>query len=469
MTNGMASRHKSERLSVPRDRQPTRERRRHDRRDQAAHWRDKRNKGEATERSRRRARHGDKRMRDAVLEHAPAAVNRGSSQRVPLDRPPRGAAGVRQPGSKDRYCCRTDARHRSLLACASLGCLPYACASRIALSRDFLSEADSAWRSPRPHGDSVARREIHADRRLASVEQDLFHHAVLLDEIAPVVGAEKPQAGDAIAHRNLIGGLGLPIRPHKLFDGETLLGNALLQPTIREGEVGTLALQVTRDLGKESARQRRIGPRHVRHHQDQVGRVLLDDLHHPLGPVVGRVSIAPAPAIRTATRRRFSISASRNMIGTAHNSPSFSGCTDLVGGDEAVRGRRRPRARRHGRSIPGRCRRRAGKVRPDRSPAGAIPGCTTAASAAGPCGSALRSDRNCRAAIRRPANCVVFAWRPASRVRTSDENRFVLVQSRNELVGRPPGRELMGRRQALGMPLELLNVEQLGPQRLLFL
>ena len=33
-------------------------------------------------------------------------------------------------------------------------------------------------------------------------------------------------------------------------------------------------------------------------------------------------------AIRTATRRKFSISASRSISGSAHNSPSLSGATD---------------------------------------------------------------------------------------------------------------------------------------------
>ena len=55
---------------------------------------------------------------------------------------------------------------------------------------------------------------------------------------------------------------------------------------------------------------------------------LLGHLRHLVGPGLGQVAIGCAAAtMRTPTRRRFSISASRSMIGMAHSSPSFSGVT----------------------------------------------------------------------------------------------------------------------------------------------
>ena len=55
---------------------------------------------------------------------------------------------------------------------------------------------------------------------------------------------------------------------------------------------------------------------------------LLGDLHHLVGPDVGEVAIDRAAGdARAPTRRRFSISARRSMIGIAHSSPSFSGVT----------------------------------------------------------------------------------------------------------------------------------------------
>ena len=140
---------------------------------------------------------------------------------------------------------------------------------------------------------AIARREIHAGIDVI-LAQDLFHQAVFLDEIAPVVGAEKPEADDAVAHRDLIGGLGLPVRLHELFDRQSLLREPLRQPAVREGEVRTLPLQVPGHLGEKRPGQRRVRPRHVGHHQDQIGRILLDHQHHALGPVGGQVSIAPA-------------------------------------------------------------------------------------------------------------------------------------------------------------------------------
>ena len=63
----------------------------------------------------------------------------------------------------------------------------------------------------------------------------------------------------------------------------------------------------------------------------------LGDLHHLVGPGVGAVrGRSCRRRSARATRRRFSISASRSMIGMAHNSPSLSGGDRLVGGDEAA-------------------------------------------------------------------------------------------------------------------------------------
>ena len=42
------------------------------------------------------------------------------------------------------------------------------------------------------------------------------------------------------------------------------------------------------------ARHRRVGPRHVRDHQDQALRVVLGDLRHLVRPGVGQVPVDPA-------------------------------------------------------------------------------------------------------------------------------------------------------------------------------
>ena len=87
---------------------------------------------------------------------------------------------------------------------------------------------------------------------------------------------------------------------------------------------GALALQAARELGDEGAAQRRLGARHV---GDDAGsgssaRFSATSIIRS-AQLRGQVAVARPAATRAATRRRFSISASRSMIGIAHSSPSL--------------------------------------------------------------------------------------------------------------------------------------------------
>ena len=98
----------------------------------------------------------------------------------------------------------------------------------------------------------VARGEIHrrvdARRILA---QHLVDHADRLDELAPVGRSQKAEAADAVADRDLVGGLPLAFRLHELFDRLTFFGQALLEPGERERQRRSLTLQAPRQLGDE--------------------------------------------------------------------------------------------------------------------------------------------------------------------------------------------------------------------------
>ena len=95
----------------------------------------------------------------------------------------------------------------------------------------------------------------------------------------------KRKTGDAVAHGDLIGRLVLALGADHTFRRQSLLAEAMLQPAVREGEIRALAVQVSGHLRQERARKRRARARHVGQHQHQVGRVLLDHPHHPVGPV----------------------------------------------------------------------------------------------------------------------------------------------------------------------------------------
>ena len=114
---------------------------------------------------------------------------------------------------------------------------------------------------------------------------------------------------------------------HQLLDAQARLGQPLLDPGQRQGQSGAVPLQAAREFRDKSADHGRIRPRHVRDHQNQVLRILTGNRHHPSAQASARSrSVLPARC-RAATRRRFSISARRSMMGIAHNSPSLSGVT----------------------------------------------------------------------------------------------------------------------------------------------
>ncbi len=97
---------------------------------------------------------------------------------------------------------------------------------------------------------AVARGEVH--RRIDRVaRQDGLDHARRLDEVAPVGGAEVAQAADAVADRDLVGGLALARQVKHVLQGLPVAGEALLEPRHRELQRRTLRLQAARELGHE--------------------------------------------------------------------------------------------------------------------------------------------------------------------------------------------------------------------------
>ena len=142
---------------------------------------------------------------------------------------------------------------------------------------------------------AIAGNEIHpaidATRILA---QRLLDDAHGLDELAPVRRAQDPQAADAVADGNLIGGLLLVLRLDQLLDRQARFGQSLLDPGQRQGQGGAPALQAARQLRDERADHRRIRARHVRDHQNQALRILLGGFAHLVRPGAGQVSLGTA-------------------------------------------------------------------------------------------------------------------------------------------------------------------------------
>ncbi len=141
---------------------------------------------------------------------------------------------------------------------------------------------------------SIAAGKIHPAIDAAWVlTQRVLDHALGLDECAPVRRAKNPETADAVADRDLIGGLLLVLRLHEVLDGQTRLRQALLDPGQGQRQSGAASLQAPRELGDEAADQRRIRARHVGDHQDQTLGITDCGLRHPLCPGGGQVSLGP--------------------------------------------------------------------------------------------------------------------------------------------------------------------------------
>ncbi len=139
---------------------------------------------------------------------------------------------------------------------------------------------------------AVAGLEIHlrvgAMRIAAQMRLD---HAQLFDEIAPVHRRQQTQAGDAVADRDLIGGLLLAFRMHHLVDALAAVGQPLLDPGHRHRQHPAAPVQRAHQFGHERAGQRRLRARHVRDHQHHALGILHGGGIEPVGPVAGQAMV----------------------------------------------------------------------------------------------------------------------------------------------------------------------------------
>ncbi len=142
---------------------------------------------------------------------------------------------------------------------------------------------------------AIAGGEIHPAIDAARIlAQRLLDDAHGLDELAPIHRSQEPEAADAVADGDLIGGLLLVLRLDQLLDRQARFEESLLDPGQRQSQGGAPTLQTARELRDERADHRRIRARHVRDHQDQALRILLGGLRHLVRPGAGQVSLGPA-------------------------------------------------------------------------------------------------------------------------------------------------------------------------------
>src|SRR5512145_2698221 len=96
---------------------------------------------------------------------------------------------------------------------------------------------------------AIASGEIHpAIDAVRVLEQRLLDDAQGLDELAPINRAQNPEAADAVAEGDLVGGLLLVLRMDRLLDGQAQIRESLLDPGQRQRQGGAPPLQAAREF-----------------------------------------------------------------------------------------------------------------------------------------------------------------------------------------------------------------------------
>ncbi len=166
--------------------------------------------------------------------------------------------------------------------------------------------------------------------------EPLLDHAHVFDKGAPIHGGQEAQAADAVADGHLVGGLLLPLGGHQFFDTLPGCRCPLFQPGDGHGPRAAATLQRTGQLGDECAGQRRLGARHVRHHQDHIGGGVGGRTVEIISPLRGQ-----APVFSIAHHPRGHAPQVLQQCQAQHdgNGPQFAQAQrreGLIGGDEAA-------------------------------------------------------------------------------------------------------------------------------------
>ena len=141
---------------------------------------------------------------------------------------------------------------------------------------------------------AVARRKIHLAIDAGRVgAQGLLDQAQRLHERLPVHGAQQAQAGNAVAHGDLVGRLILAFQLDPLFDRQPLFGEPLLQPAAREMQRRALPRQTLAEFRHEGTGEGQVGLRHVGHHDHEVRRIFFRHGLQAIHPGVRKIPVLP--------------------------------------------------------------------------------------------------------------------------------------------------------------------------------
>ena len=266
-----------------------------------------------------------------------------------------------------------------------------------------------------------------------------------------------------MADGNLVGRLVLTLQLDQLFDGQPLFHEPLFEPAAREMQHRTLSRQTLTKFRHERTGDGQIGFRHVRHHHDEVGRILFRHLLQTIHPQVRQIAILPGDGQPGGDALEIFNQPQAQHDGNGPQLAQFQGTHRLVSGDEGAE-RSRIDLRIHvrdqfehdvvnARQSGGRAVHEAGQlpaVAPGQMPPGHLD---------------LLFDQV--EVVEQPfgGGSDAPAWiHGEGRAIEGSEDVLVLAQPGQQTVGTLPGDDLVIGGESFGMAGQLFDTEQLGPQ-----
>ena len=134
----------------------------------------------------------------------------------------------------------------------------------------------------------------------------------------------------------------------------------LLEPAAREMQHRVLARQALAEFRHERTGQGEIGLRHVRDHDDEVGRIFLRHLLQPIHPHVRQIAIVPGDGQAGGDALQILNQPQPQHDRNGPELAQFQSGHRLVSGDEGASAMPHRSAHPHARSIRARCHKRAG-------------------------------------------------------------------------------------------------------------
>ena len=123
---------------------------------------------------------------------------------------------------------------------------------------------------------AIAAGETHQAIDIGRIRtQHPVNMALFFNKLLPVEGPQGAQAGDTVAHRDLIGGLRLAVQMDDAFHGLPVFNQPLVQPADSDGDLPDASLQPLSVFGDKAVAESRFTFDELRENHDHLFRIAI--------------------------------------------------------------------------------------------------------------------------------------------------------------------------------------------------